>query len=335
MNNTQYKNNYRVIQAILWLICSLVYFTYGSIKWKSYEYATLVTAVNFGFYMILIYGNSLWLMPKYFNKSKKGLYVIYATVFFCAVCVARLFTENIFLFPIQKVFYNIGLPHISLTFITSLIAFLFGILLFIANNYVYLLKRAEVLKTEQISNQLHLLKQQVQPHFLFNTLNNIYSLANAKSDNTKVAIAKLADMMRYFTEDAPKEKIALQKEITFIENYIALEQLRMLHPVQFNIQFTKENIELPTMLLMPFVENIFKHGIDKTKEDNTASLTLTMHNNKLQFSVSNKIAELHKEKGFGLDNLKKRLALLYDSNYVLTTTINNNIFEAFMEIPIV
>jgi sensor histidine kinase YesM len=335
MNNAQHKNNYWVVQAILWLICSLVYFLYGSIKWKSYEYAALVTIVNFGFYMVLIYGNSLWLMPTYFSKSKKGLYAIYGILFFCTVSAARLFTEKLVLFPIQKVFYNIGLPHISLTFITSLIAFLFGILLFIANNYIYLLKRAEILKTEQISNQLHLLKQQVQPHFLFNTLNNIYSLANAKSDNAKVAIAKLADMMRYFTEDAPKEKIALQKEIIFIENYIALEQLRMLHPVQFNIQFTKENVELPTMLLMPFVENIFKHGIDKTKADNAASLTLTVHNNKLQFIVSNKIAELHNEKGFGLDNLKKRLALLYDNNYVLTTTSNNNIFEAFMEIPIV
>jgi sensor histidine kinase YesM len=335
MNHTEHKNKYWGIQALLWLICALVYITYGSIKWRSYEYAVIVTIVGFSFYMVLIYGNSLWLMPKYFSKSKKGLYVVYATLFFCAVCAVRLFTEKLVLFPIQKVFYNIGLPHISLTFITSLIAFLFGILLFIANNYIYLLKRAEVLKTEQISNQLHLLKQQVQPHFLFNTLNNIYSLANAKSDNTKVAIAKLADMMRYFTEDAPKEKIGLQKEIIFIENYIALEQLRMLHPVQFNIQFTKENIELPTMLLMPFVENIFKHGIDKTKADNAASLTLTIHNKKLQFSVSNKIVELDKEKGVGLDNLKKRLTLLYDNNYVLTTTSNNNIFEAFMEIPIV
>ena len=335
MNNVEHKNNYWAVQVLLWLICSLVYFTYGSIKWKSYEYAALVTTVNFGFYMILIYGNSLWLMPKYFNKSKKGFYIIYAVLFFCTVCLARLFTEKLVLFPIQKVFYNIGLPHISLTFITSLIAFLFGILLFVANNYIHLLKREEVLKTEQVTNQLHLLKQQVQPHFLFNTLNNIYSLANAKSDNTKLAIAKLADMMRYFTEDAPKEKIGLQKEIIFIENYIALEQLRMLHPVQFNIQFAKENIELPTMLLMAFVENIFKHGIDKTKADNAASLTLTIQNNKLQFSVSNTIAELHTEKGVGLDNLKKRLTLLYDSNYVLTTTSNNNIFEAFMEIPIV
>jgi sensor histidine kinase YesM len=335
MNNTQHKNNYWGIQAIIWIICLLVYFTYGSIKWKSYEYAATVTLVSFGFYMVFIYGNSLWLMPKYFHKANIFLYVVYAMLFFIAVCLVRLFTEKLILFPIQKVFYNIGLPHIALVFITSLIAFLFGILLFIANNYIHLLKREELLKTEQVSNQLHLLKQQVQPHFLFNTLNNIYSLANAKSDNTKVAIAKLADMMRYFNEEAPKEKISLQKEIAFIQNYIALEQLRMLHPVQLNINFTKENIELPTMLLMPFVENLFKHGIDKTIKNNIATLTLIIENGKLKFTVINNIYEQKISGGFGLSNLQKRLSLLYDNNYLLTTNTKGNSFEAYMEIPII
>jgi sensor histidine kinase YesM len=335
MSVIQQKNKYWGIQALLWLICTLVYITYGSIKWRSYEYATVVTVVNFGFYMVLIYGNSLWLMPTYFKKNKKGLYILYAIIFFCTVCMVRLFTEKLILFPIQNVFYNIGLPHISLVFITSLIAFLFGILLFIANNYIHLLKREEVLKTEQVSNQLHLLKQQVQPHFLFNTLNNIYSLANAKSDNTKIAIAKLADMMRYFTEDAPKEKIGLQKEVAFIQNYIALEQLRMLHPVQLDINFTKENIEVPTMLLMPFVENLFKYGIDKTIENNIATLILIIENGKLKFTVINAIYEQKNGCGVGLSNLQKRLSLLYDTNYLLTTNTKDNSFTAYMEIPII
>ncbi len=334
MNNALQKNKYWGLQILLWLICTLLYITYGSIKWRSLEYAVIVTLVNFSFYILLIYGNSLWLIPKYYNKTKRGSYILYAILFFCAMCTFRLFAEKLILLPMQKVFYNIGLPHISLVFITNLIAFLFSILLFIANNYVHLLKREEVLKTEQVRNQLHLLKQQVQPHFLFNTLNNIYSLANAKSDNTKLAIAKLADMMRYFTEDAPKEKIGLQKEITFIENYIALEQLRMLHPVKFNIQIAKENMQLPTMLLMPFVENVFKHGVDKTRNDNCATLQLTTENNKLQFFVSNSIAESNNNSGFGLSNLKKRLALLYGENHTLTTLRKDDTFEAFMEIPL-
>jgi sensor histidine kinase YesM len=335
MNKVQHKNNYWAIQVLLWLICLLVYFTYGSIKWNSYQYAATVTLLSFGFYMVLIYGNSLWLMPKYLHKNKKGLYFLYAFIFFSMVCIARLFTEKLILFPIQNVFYNIGLPHISLVFITSLIAFLFGILLFIANNYIHLLKREEVLKTEQVSNQLHLLKQQVQPHFLFNTLNNIYSLANAKSDNTKLAIAKLADMMRYFTEDAPKEKIDLQKEVAFVQNYIMLEQLRMLHPIQLDINFTKENIEVPTMLLMPFVENLFKHGVDKTIESNIATLTLVAENGKLKFTVTNTIYEQKNGCGLGLTNLQKRLSLLYADNYMLTTNTKGNSFEAYMEIPII
>jgi sensor histidine kinase YesM len=335
MYSVDTKKYFIGLQVLLWLIYYLVMIAYGGNKWNSYSYATWVASISIFFYLFIVYANSLWLLPRFYKNGKKRIYVISIIIFLIACNLLRLWLENEILFPKQNVFYNYNWPHLFLVFITNLIAFLFGTLLHIAQNYIALLKKQTAIESQQLVTELNLLKQQVQPHFLFNTLNNIYSLANAKSDNTKVAIAKLADMMRYFTEDAPKEKIALQKEITFIENYIALEQLRMLHPVKFNIDFTKENIELPTMLLMPFVENVFKHGIDKTKEDNTASLTLTMHNNKLQFSVSNKIAELHKEKGFGLDNLKKRLALLYDSNYVLTTTINNNIFEAFMEIPIV
>jgi LytS/YehU family sensor histidine kinase len=175
----------------------------------------------------------------------------------------------------------------------------------------------------------------VQPHFLFNTLNNIYSLANIKSDNTKVAIAKLAGIMRYFTEDAPKEKVPLQTEIDFINNYISLEQLRMLHPVKFNIHFSNENILLPAMLLMPFIENLFKHGIDKTKESNEAELQLSIANNRLHYTVKNKICPNMKNgSGFGLANLKKRLDLLYGNEYTMQAKKNGAYFEASMEIPL-
>lgn len=108
--------------------------------------------------------------------------------------------------PLHKRFYDLKSPHLSLVFLTTLIAFLFGTLLFITKNYIGLLKKQEELKAQQLSTELNLLKQQVQPHFLFNTLNNIYSLANARSENTKIAIAKLADIMRYFMEDAPRKR---------------------------------------------------------------------------------------------------------------------------------
>jgi sensor histidine kinase YesM len=323
------------LQIILWLIVFLIWLVYGGIKWRSYSYAFAVSLVSFSCYAILIYGNSFFLLPLFYKKEKRWKYFLILVLFFASVCLLRLFLEHRILFPIQGVFYNYGLPHISLVLTTNLIALLFGILLHVAKNYIGLLKVQEEMKTQQIATELNLLKQQVQPHFLFNTLNNIYSLANVKSDNTKVAIAKLAGIMRYFTEDAPKEKVPLQTEIDFINNYISLEQLRMLHPVKFVIHFSNEKILLPTMLLMPFIENLFKHGIDKTEENNEATVQLSIENNRLHYTVKNKLCTGMKNgSGFGLANLKKRLDLLYDNDYTMQAKENGAYFEASMEIPL-
>jgi sensor histidine kinase YesM len=335
MYNANAKKYFIWLQVLLWVIYYLVMIAYGGNKWNSYSYATWVGSVSIIFYLLIVYGNSLWLLPRFYEKGKRTVYVFFIIFFIIGCNLFRMWVENKILFPIQGVFYNYNWSHFFLVFITNLIAFLFGILLHIAKNYIALLKKQAAIESQQLFAELNLLKQQVQPHFLFNTLNNIYSLANAKSDNTKLAIAKLADMMRYFTEDAPKEKIALQKEVAFIQNYIALEQLRILHPVQLNINFTKENIELPTMLLMPFVENLFKHGIDKTIKNNTATSTLVVENGKLKFTVINNIYEQKSGCGVGLSNLQKRLSLLYNDNYLLTTNTKGNSFEAYMEIPII
>jgi sensor histidine kinase YesM len=329
------KNIFIGLQIILWLIVFLIWLVYGGIKWRSYSYAFAVSTVCFSCYAILIYGNSLFLLPLFYKKDKRWKYFLILILFFTSVCLLRLFLENKILFPIQGVFYNYGLPHISLVLTTNLIALLFGILLHVAKNYISLLKVQEEMKSQQLAIELNLLKQQVQPHFLFNTLNNIYSLANVKSDNTKVAIAKLAGIMRYFTEDAPKEKVPLQTEIDFINNYISLEQLRMLHPVKFSVNFCNQNVQLPTMLLMPFIENLFKHGIDKTEENNEATLNLSIENNRLHYTVKNKLYTGMKNKsGFGLANLKKRLDLLYGNDYKMQAKDNGIYFEASMEIPL-
>ncbi len=324
-----------LLQVLLWSIVFLIFFVYGGMKWKSFSYSFVVSLINFSFYAILIYVNSLFLLPLFYQRNSKGRYLIIVTFFFILVCGLRLYVENLILFPLQGVFYNCKLPHISLVVVTSLIAFLFGILLNVAKNYLHLLRKQEEIKLQQLNSEMNLLKQQVQPHFLYNTLNNIYSLANAKSDNTKIAIAKLAQIMRYFNEEAPKDKVFLSKEIDYIENYISLEQLRMVHIVKTKISILNDEILIPPMLLMPFVENVFKHGIDKTKDNNEFEISLKKQDDKLVYIVVNKMCdELKSGSGIGLSNLQKRLTLLYGKNYMLHTKQKGNYFEALMEIPI-
>jgi sensor histidine kinase YesM len=326
--------SFRWLQILLWAIFILGLYVYSSNKY-GIRFSLYSTCIAMMSYLLAVYGNSHFLMPRFFKNNSVVIYLLYAVFFIIAVVLLKTSLERIVLLPYHKVFYTMQLPHVILGFITVVIAFLFGGFLYTARNYVSLLKQQEKMKTQQLTAELNLLKQQVQPHFLFNTLNNIYSLANAKSDNTKIAIERLADIMRYFTEDAPKEKVPLQTEIDFINNYISLEQLRMVYPVRMNINFTRENIPVPTMLLMPFMENLFKHGIDKTKNDNEVLVKLSVQNKRLQYSVKNKLhPETKNGTGFGLSNLKKRLNLLYGDDYTMTVKENDTYFEAYMEIPL-
>jgi LytS/YehU family sensor histidine kinase len=335
MNRKNTKQYFILLQVLLWVIYFLVMLAYGGNKWKSYYYSFAVNATSTFFYIAIIYSNSLWLLPALYKKGKKKLYVYAVVAMLAALIVLRLWVENLVLLPIQKVFYDFNPSHIFLGVITCFIAFLFSILLYVAKSYIGLLKKQEEMKTRQLATELDLLKQQVQPHFLFNTLNNIYSLAHAKSNNTTIAIEKLAGSMRYFMEDAPKEKVPLQTEINFINNYISLEQMRMLYPVTIKSNFTNEKIALPPMLLMPFIENLFKHGVDKTKKDNEAIINLVVNNNKLLYTVKNKLQpEITNGNGIGLTNLKKRLYLLYGDGYTLSAKTNHHYFEAILEIPV-
>ena len=143
--------------------------------------------------------------------------------------------------------------------------------------------------------------------------------------------------MRYFVDEAPKEKVPLSTEIQFLENYIELEQIRMLYPVK--LEFRKNvdpSILLPPMLLIPLVENIFKHGVDKTKEHNEAWIELEQEPGAIRFITINDInpASGKESSGVGLSNLRKRLNILYGKDHLLETCSKGNKFTVTMRIPV-
>lgn len=329
------KISFQRLQLLVWVIFFFIWLLYVSAKWDDPQLAIINTLTNFISYIIAVYLNSHWLMPAYFKKEKFLFYFMYATISLTVLICTRAYIEKALLYSIHKTFYNMGMPHFSHVILTTLIAFLIGGLLFVLKRYVLLLKQQEEMKTLQAATELNLLKQQVQPHFLFNTLNNIYSLAHSKSDSTTVAIEKLASIMRYFIEDAPKEKVHLQTEIKFIENYISLEQLRMVHPLQLDLHWSTDGVEIPPMLLMPLVENLFKHGIDKTRADNEASIQLSIKDGNLYFIVQNSIfTDANNGHGFGLRNLQQRLSILYNDKYTFSTQRLEETFIAKLTIPV-
>ncbi len=198
-------------------------------------------------------------------------------------------------------------------------------------------KRKEAEK-EKLHSELAMLKNQINPHFLFNSLNTIYSLALIKSDLTPEAVMKLSDMMRYVIQDTENEKVPLEMEIQYIRHYVGLQQLRLSDNVnlQLTINEDYEDYMIPPMILIPFVENAFKYGTS-SHEKTTIIIDIRIEKKCLEFKVSNQIfqgRENNETFGIGISNTRQRLRLIYPDTHELTLTNNGKIYIVNLKIPL-
>jgi hypothetical protein len=263
------------LQIAVWGIFYVFLLLYTMQKWEFPQFGFWAATIATVAYFLAVYCNAHWLIPKFYKRGKKIQYYILSILVLTVLQLIRMYAEYKILLPLHLKFYSWTVSHFSFVFITNFLAFAFGALLRVSIDYLSLLRRQQEMKTRQMATELNLLKAQVQPHFLFNTLNNIYYLAYTKNERTPEVIAKLSDIMRYFVDEAPKEKVPLSTETQFLKNYIELEQIRMLHPVQPEFVIAAdESLMIPPMLLIPLVENIFKHGVDKTMEENEVCIGL-------------------------------------------------------------
>jgi len=193
------------------------------------------------------------------------------------------------------------------------------------------LKQNEIEK-ENIKNELAILKAQINPHFFFNTLNNIKSFASINSDKTLHIIDKLSETMSYILYESAVDKISFEKEIEFIKNYLELQRIRYDNPDYFELKINGDslNILIPPLLFIPFIENAFKHG-DKLAQSPGIKIYFNIEANKILFEISNYLKSdggLKESKGgFGLTNIKRRLELLFDKNYNLEINNHSNQFN--------
>jgi len=326
------------VQLVTWLLFYIFLLLYMMQKWEHPGFGFWSATVGTIFYASAVYGNALLLIPRFYKQHKQGLYFFLSALFLLVLMAVRVGIDYFFLYSLHPTLYGLTSYHFSFVFITNLLAFLFGALLRIAVDHVVLLRRQDEMRAQHAATELAMLKAQVQPHFLFNSLNNIYYLAYTKNERTATVVAKLSDIMRYFVDEAPKENLPLATEIHFLENYIELEQIRMVNRanIQFDINVKDTGMAIPPMLLMPLVENIFKHGIDKTLPENTVSITLEEHNGKLVFTTENGVVQddTRGTSGQGLANLQKRLALLFGDNYAFKTHVDNNRYTAILTFAI-
>jgi LytS/YehU family sensor histidine kinase len=214
--------------------------------------------------------------------------------------------------------------------------FFFGIIRHIYN-YIKLKQATQQLRIEKQQAELSYLKSQTNPHFLFNTLNNIYSLARDKSDLAPESILRLSKILRFMLYETGGAYIAIEQELKIISDYIALEQLRYDESlsISFNHDIEDGKQTLPPLLLIPLVENSFKHGVSETRGRPFVDIHLSVSKGQLTFIVKNSAEsfadELGVKENIGLSNLRRQLELLY-SNFNLSAQQASSVFTATLKI---
>lgn len=200
-------------------------------------------------------------------------------------------------------------------------------------------KRNEKLVKLQIGTELNYLRTQIQPHFFFNSLNSLYALTLKKSDNAPRMILKLSDMMQYILYEVVNDTVSLLSEIHHINNFIEIHRLRFGERVDDTMMITGniEEVKVPPLLITPFVENAFKHGLG---HNNNLKISISFENKEndyLEFKVVNNFAinsNEEKPSGIGNINTKRRLSLLFPNNFMLESTQNKNNYKVFLKIPL-
>ncbi|MCB0775175.1 MAG: histidine kinase [Chitinophagaceae bacterium] len=281
------------------------------------------------------YLNALVLSPLFIYKKKIGLYTViilgwYAIVLSLHSIFFHLFISSRPFRFADSLFFN--LPPFVLTLGASIAYRMLGDK---AKNEV----REQQKQEENLKTELSFLRSQISPHFVFNILNNIIALARLKSDQLEPTVMKLSSLMRYMLYETDAEKVSLQNETEYLRNYIDLQQQRFGEKVRIDSSFEVPvgcSYEIEPMLLIPFVENAFKHGVGLI-HDPAITIRLHVKDNILYFSVNNKYNDSSTEtrdniKGIGLPNVKRRLNLLYQKNYTLQISEKDGLFSVSLEL---
>ena len=347
MIETLKNTNYRIplkYHFIFWIS----YFTFNVIRWGSYYqdywYSFKSNLVTFTLSMVLVYVNIYFLFPRFILKRKYVSYLLSFTLTLCVFYIVR--TELIYYFINENVWPESNTLQKAYSFNHIIIVFLTGIYdvalvttIKLTADWVFEKKRTEQLQKSQLRSELNFLKAQIQPHFFFNTLNNLYALAIEKSDKTPEVILKLSEIMQYVLYEVKEPKISLLREVNYIHSYLELEKLRFGNAIKSKIKIIGNinDVDVPPLLYLPFIENCFKHGA-KNNEDLKVNITFKKNEKEILFSVENNfnnLAGVDTTHGIGIENVKRRLQLLYHNAYTLKTKVVENKYIVELIIPLV
>ena len=318
-----------IVHALIWIVLTFLFIHFNAMSFHYLKGDLMDIPLLIGTFIniFLFYFNLFYLFPQY--KSKK-LNVIGYSLWIIVIAIILSTLENTFDY-LYAVANNAG-KNLALQFEEIIITSIINLLFILASVFYSIIRdwlKIELVKRklteENLKLELNYLKSQVNPHFLFNSLNNLYSIAIKNDDKeTASGLSKLSTLMRFMLAKSDKTTVKLNEEIEYLKSYVEMQKLRFLESDDIDISFTVGGeikfFKVPPFLLINFVENAFKHGIDY-KKDSKIDINIVVDGNKLFFKIENTNHDIKKmgtDSKVGLENVKKRLDLIYGGDYVLS-----------------
>lgn len=340
----------RVLLHLLYWLGFIFYFSYFVGQPGTYWLMTKMTIYQLPFDIIVVYSTLYILIPRFFEPGKYILFVLsFIVICFVMIILQRLyFYEIIIPDVVERLNFNYWkVKEIFDTFKDNLVIYFVPVFYKIMNIWYKKKLETKQIQNKQIETKLKLkeaevklLKAQIHPHFLFNTLNNLYGLTIHKSDLAPEIVIRLSEILDYMLYECNTERVRLINEIKYIRNYIELEKIRY---KKLNLKFIEKNISnnemIAPLILLPFVENSFKHGVSKQINNAWININIKVENKELDFQIENsKISHNNQNqdytKGIGLRNVKKRLELLYYNKYNLYINESEESFKVSLKIKL-
>ncbi len=312
-----------VYHTFFWLVLLLL-LTVAEGTEQGFLFTLSNELINIFFYGLIVYFNLFYLIPNYLTKKR---FLTYCGLLIVATIIITPLKVFVFYFKFS------GYPHAQAELLNNM-NWYFLVTFFIAGSstifkiitdWVRHLREKQELHTQTMQSELRFLKSQINPHFLFNTLNNLYALTLKKSDKAPEIVIKLSEMMRYMLYECNEKQVPLSKEVHYIRNYLDLEMLRQGKNVEINFDVEGEvnDQKIAPLMFIPFLENSFKHGLSNQISTGFVNIRLTAMKDDIHFFIENSKPDTppkqdsRRSGGIGLVNVHRRLNLLYPNQYEL------------------
>lgn len=352
-NKLYTKRNRVLAHIIFWTFIAILYY----LSYNRYDpnLAWILIVKDLFIVLTVFYSTAYYAIPKLFEKGRAILAALWMIGTYCwwglvtylsCILIDQYFVPNrILTLYVDTILENGFLGLFKLSSIDFYILDFFYLIalpigLKLMQSFVNQKAKEVKLERDNLELELNFLKSQINPHFLFNSLNNIYRMVNKNDPKTPEAVLSLAGLMRYTLYESDDSVVPLNNEINFIKDFIKLERLRYSHNVEIkdNITNYKDDYFVVPLILFPFIENAFKHGPEQSSHEAWVHLDLKIEDNVLELQVSNSLSKRKNTKrtvgGVGITNVKKRLELNYKDNYKLDTLVSEDRYRVSLKIEL-